>query len=467
MKSSELLRDYLTPRVARGKVALLGFGREGQSTYRLFRRFFPEMNLTILDQVETLPVKAAQLIAGDRHLELLLGAKYLVNLDQFETIFKTPGVSPYLIQVQEALGRGAWVTSQTEVFFSLFGSQVIAVTGTKGKSTTCQVITQVLKQAGKKVLFIGNIGAPAFDALENVNPETLVVYETSSHQCEGLTVSPHIGVMLNLFVDHLDYYPSLEAYGLAKRALFIHQEEGDLCLANLGDTRVEALTRGLKSSRVGFALEEQMGTAVWVKNGWIESYDEKLMPTDEIPLKGEHNLLNVMPAIIVAHNLGIKSENIRRFLRKVTPVEKRLETIGEVRGVTFIDDALATIPEATIAALEALGSQVATLIVGGFDRGQDFTSLAQRIAASDIKTLILFPTTGQRIADLVSSYNHTITSYPVTNMADAVRMALAHTPQGKTALLSTASASFGLFKDYRDRSEQYWQALEREKHENH
>lgn len=456
------LQNYLRAKVEGKRVAILGFGREGQSTYRTIRESFPELSLTVIDQAKTLPGKASELLAQNGQTHVLLGAQSLGQLSDFDIIFKSPGVSPFLLEIQDAISRGVELTSQTDIFFALFGPQIIAVTGTKGKSTASAVLFQVLSQAGKDVLFIGNIGAPAFDALSQVGSETLIVYETSSHQCEGLSHAPHIGVFLNLFADHLDYYPSLEAYGQAKRQLFVSQKPDDICLYNTLDPRVAELVDNLPGQKLGFSLAPHSRSVVFLQEDWIVAHGEKLMPTREVPLPGKHNLLNVMPTVIVALKLGVTSESLRGYLHHVTPVEKRLETVGKVGDVTFVDDALATIPEATVAALDTLGDSVETLIAGGFDRGQDFTELIRRLTVSSVKTLILFPTTGEKIASLLAQHGSTIAIFPVKTMKDAVKIAIAQTHPGKTVLLSSASASFGLFADYRDRSEQLWQALKEE-----
>lgn len=462
MQSVESLKSYLTDLIAGRSVAILGFGREGQSTYRTLRHFFPELKLTVLDEATSLPESAAQMLGGDRNSDLVTGPAALTALTNFEVIFKTPGISPYRPEVQAAITKGCKITSQTDAFFHVFGGQVIAVTGTKGKSTTCQILSQVLTLAAREVAFLGNIGSPAFDNLEKINSNSIIIYEISSHQCEGLTVSPHVGVFLNLYQDHLDYYPTLEDYATAKRNLFLHQTAGDYCFANLGDPHVAKLTEGLKSARIGFGFEKTLGTSVYVENDWIISFGEKLMPIAEIPLSGRHNILNVMPAISAAHYLGIEVKKLREYLNQVTPVKGRLEEVGSIDGVSFVDDALATIPEATIAAIDAYGTQLETLITGGFDRGQDFTELGARIARSSLKSVILFPTTGAKIMAAVKAHTDRIKFFDVSDMEEAVKIAKQTTQSGKVVLLSCASASFGLFKDYADRSEQYYRAIHSE-----
>ena len=460
MQSSNALTRYLAPILTGKRVAILGLAREGISTYICLRSLFPELHLVLLDKAGDLPESLRSKVQVDAHVTLALGKEYLDGLQDVDVIFKTPGIPSLLTPIQDALSRGAYLTSQTDIFFALFGKQTIAVTGTKGKSTACKVLTHVLTSAGRHVLFIGNIGRPAFDVIDELTDEALVVYETSSHQCEGLRHSPHIAVFLNLFQDHLDYYPSVALYGQAKRQLFINLGKDDLCVYNAGDENVVKLLEDVRSKRLGFSYENAPFSSLYVENDQILLDGISILPTNKIPLLGKHNILNIMPAIIVAKELNIAQQTLVQGLTTVTPVEKRLETIGSADGITFIDDALATIPEATIAGLDALGNSVETLIVGGFDRGQDFVELSKAIATSSIHSLILFPTTGEKIASLVKLQSDTISFYPVTSMSEAVTTALRVTGKGKSVLLSTASASFGLFTDYRDRSAQYHKAIQ-------
>ncbi len=459
MQFQSKLAQYLTPIVIGKRVAILGMAREGISTYKTLRALFPDLSLVLVDREEHLPEHITSLVKNDSNVKLALGKEHLLGLEGSQVIFKTPGISSLLTPIQDAVGRGAYLTSQTDICFAVFGNQTIAVTGTKGKSTACKVLTHVLATAGKDVLFIGNIGRPAFDSLDGITDQTLIVYETSSHQCEGIRMSPHIAVFLNLFQDHLDYYPSLALYGEAKRQLFSHQQEGDICIYNIQDQGIGGLLAGVRGKRIGFSYEKKQFSSVYVENGEIVVEGTPLMPTNHVPLLGAHNTLNVMPAIIVANQLGIPKDILLQGLTSLTPVEKRLETIGIAQGITFIDDALATIPEATTAGLAALGDSVETLIVGGFDRGQDFVKLSKAIATSSVHNLILFPTTGEKIASLVKLQSDGISFVSATSMAQAVKIALRVTTKGKTVLLSTASPSFGLFIDYRDRSEQYLEAV--------
>ncbi len=456
MTSRERLLHTLKMTIAGKRVGILGLGREGKSTYQLLMALDPSLKIVLMDRQES----ALRDLAHSSSHTLFHGDHYLDGVEMVDLVIKTPGISPWLPRLKQAIANGLVITSQTDLFFETFQSQIVAVTGTKGKSTTSSVITQVLTSCGKDALLVGNIGTPMFDALDMIDDATTIVAEISSHQAEGLHHSPHIAVWLNLFQDHLDYYPSMREYIASKKNLFAYQHASDLCLYHCADTVVRAQVENLSSRKIGFALDPMKDANLTIQDGWIvrTSPHVKIIRVEDIPLLGKHNLLNVMPAILVALQLGIDVSAIARALKSIHPVEKRLETVATANGIDFIDDALATIPEATIAAIQALGDKVETLIAGGFDRGQSFEELCQVIATSGIKTLVLFPTTGAKIARALP-HGSQIRVINVSTMEDAVMMAYHATSKGKAVLLSTASPSFGLFRDYVDRSHAYLEAI--------
>lgn len=456
MTSRERLLQTVKATISGKRVGILGLGREGKSTYQMLMSLDPSLKLVLMDRQES----ALRDLPHHEQHTLFHGDHYLDGVGGVDLVIKTPGISPWLPRLKQAVAAGLVITSQTDLFFQTFASQLIAVTGTKGKSTTSSVITQVLTSCGKDALLVGNIGTPMFDAVDMIVDATTIVAEVSSHQTEGVHHSPHIAVWLNLFQDHLDYYPSMSEYIASKKNLFAYQQPSDICLYHCADTVVRSNVEQGRARKIGFALEPMKDATLTIQDGWIvrTSPHVNIIKVGEIPLLGKHNLLNVMPAILVALELGIDVSSIATALRTIHPVEKRLETVASANGVDFIDDALATIPEATIAAIEALGDKVETLIAGGFDRGQSFDELGQAIAASSIKTLVLFPTTGAKIARALP-HGTPIRLINVSTMEDAVMMAYHATSKGKAVLLSTASPSFGLFRDYVDRSHAYLEAI--------
>ncbi|MBI2330365.1 UDP-N-acetylmuramoyl-L-alanine--D-glutamate ligase [Candidatus Daviesbacteria bacterium] len=378
------------------KVLILGFGREGKATLNYYKKHFPNTEIGITDKSD--------------------GENYLDKLKDYDVIIKSPGI-PYLPEIRKAQNEGKTITSATQIFFDNFKGQIIGVTGTKGKSTTSSLIYEVLKTGGIDAHVIGNIGKPALDLLDELNENSVVVYELSSFQLEGLTKSPHIAVMTNFYPEHLDHHGNLSAYFAAKSNITKYQTEQDYLICNKD-----------------VAIENRAMKIPFTQNGLDDS----------------------SPAKIIGKLFDIPQEEIDQAIKNFKPLPHRLEFVGEFRGIKFYNDSLATIPQATIGALQALGENVETLIAGGFDRGIDYSILGEAIAKSNIKNLILFPDTGEKIKQACIKYQvSSIKYFNVNNMKDAVELAFEHTSPGKIVLLSPASSSFNLFKDYADRGNQF------------
>ena len=374
------------------KILILGFGREGQDTFKFLRRLFPKKEICIADQK--------------------LDRNYLKKLGGYDVIVKTPGI-PFKIIPKSALGK---ITTQTEIFFDNCPGTIIGVTGTKGKSSTASFIYQTLKKAGLKAHLIGNIGRPVLAFLNEAEPQSIFVYELSAHQLYTLKKSPHIAVLLNIYPEHLDYYRSFEEYAQAKANITKYQTAGDYLIYNSQDKEIKKIAKTSKAKKV--------------------------------PIKGKYYELDMAAAKAVAKIFKVP------VLKKFKSLPHRLEFVGKFRGIFFYNDSLSTIPETTIEALDFLREKVQTLILGGFDRGLNFRKLAERIKKSRVKTLILFPTTGQRIWQEVSKVRpRTIKHFFIKNMETAVRLAYQHTGKDKICLMSPASPSFGIFKDYAERGE--------------
>jgi len=438
-----------------GCVAIVGMGREGQSTYAFLRARFPTLGFNLYDEGWT-----AELLErfGKDELSTVYSGPLESHKIQGSIVFKTPGIKPEKLICENPTAQR--MTSQADVFFELFGSQIIAVTGTKGKSTTSHLIAHVLRECGETVLLVGNIGEPMLDCVDAITPKTQIVVETSSFQAQTIHHGPKISVFLNLFPEHLDYYQTIQDYLLAKRNLFATQKATDICIYSMDQEPVIAAVTPLPPEKIGITAQvdyQVQARARALKDG-LYWQGEKIVDRSMISLKGQHNVFNCLPALVIAKLLGYSNEQIQAAFISAKPLPGRLEPVATINEITFFDDALATIPEATIAALNALGSSVQTLIVGGHERKQEFDALADAIAASSVQTLLYFPTTGSRIAEAVASRKQ-IQTIAVASMQEAVDAAFTATPKGASVLLSTASPSFGLFKDYRDRSTQYLQCI--------
>lgn len=435
-------------------VVLLGYGREGRSAHRYLLANHPDIKIGIADQQQVeQPVQ-------EPSVELHIGENYLNSLVQYDVVVRSPGIPATLPALQRYRESGGRVTSATNIFFSECPGTIIGITGTKGKSTTSSLIARVLEENYPDVRLVGNIGRPALDYLPGAKEDTLFVAELSSHQLEDVRYSPHIAVVLAISPEHLDYYQDFSTYVNAKKNIIRYQRSDDIVIFNPSHKTTARLVRRGRAEQLRFSLERKQDVNCYTNEGNIFVHRNGkepgfVMTTSEIPLLGEGNIENTLAAISVGLILDIPLSKICHAVREFKPLPHRLEFVGERQGIRFYNDSLATIPEAAIHALNALGKDVETLIAGGHDRGLDFSKLGQVIGEKEIKTLILFPPTGEKIwravCNAILQEDLRPKKYDVSSMEEAVKIAFDHTPLGKICLLSPASASFGLFANYEDR----------------
>lgn len=438
-------------------VLILGIGKEGTSTLRYIRKNFPEKLIGLADQkrLNQLDKDIRDIIKKDKKLKLYLGSNYQRDLNKFDVIFKSPGL-------QVTKPTTAQIMSQTQVFLGLFRDKIIGVTGTKGKTTTSSLIYKILKDANIKVHLVGNVGNPPFDYMEKIVKTDIFVYELSSFQLQDLKVSPHISVFLNLFNEHLDYHGDFENYQKAKTNIFKWHEKGDYLIYNADSVPLVKIIEKADSTKIPFSIEKKLKTGAYVDGEWAFFNQEKILKIADTKLKGKFNLNNILASVSVAKILNIRETSIASSVKSFQPIKHRLEHIGRFQGIDFYNDSIATIPEATIAALETLGPNVATLIVGGYDRGVDYSQLSNKISEEKIPNLILFPQTGKIILDGIKKQTGYQPKYFFAkNMKEAIKITAQVTQKGKICLLSPASSSFNLFKNYQDRGEQFAREVKR------
>ncbi|HQB18671.1 MAG TPA: UDP-N-acetylmuramoyl-L-alanine--D-glutamate ligase [Candidatus Pacearchaeota archaeon] len=392
------------------KVLILGIGREGLDTLKYLKEVFPKKIFAIADQKEELNSKTKKAIEG---MDIFLGKDYLKNVKDFDVIIKSPGI-PFFKYKDK-------LTSQTELFFDNCPGKIIGVTGTKGKSTVASLIHSILKGS----YLVGNIETPSLSFLSKAKKDDIFVYELSSHQLMNLKKSPHIAVFLNIYPEHLDYYKNFEEYFSAKKNIYKYQSESDYLIFN---PEIEPKT---KAKKIKIDVND---FAQFLKN------NQQFLEITHID--------NLIAVLNVAKLFNVPEKDIIKSLNKYKRLPHRLEFVGEFKGIRFYDDSIATIPEAVVYALDSLGDDVETIILGGLDRGIKYDKLVKRIKKSNIKTIIAFPDSGEKIVRNIRSR-----IYKVDNMKDAVDLAYKHTSKGKICLMSPASPSFNLFKDYKERGD--------------
>ncbi len=426
-------------------LAILGMGREGKSTYQFIRTYLKEQTLTILDKNPVVD----DVLTKDDHLSLITGAAYLDSLEDYDLIIKTPGISLKDRSISSIKDK---IISQMELFLEVNRKNVIGITGTKGKSTTSSLIYEMIKDQNKNCILAGNIGIPIFDVLKDCDSETLFVLEMSSHQLEYLKVSPHIGLILNLFEDHLDHAGSVEHYHTIKLNMFKFQTEEDFRIYSSSNETLAlkvAQNRYL-SQAYSIDLVHSTGT-VYRKEKAIYFRDKKIYDTTlKRNLLGHHNLENIVFALTVIELLHLDLERAIRVANQFTTLAYRLESLGTFDDVTYYMSMLSTIPEATINDIEAL-ENVNTLIFGGMDRGISYDQLIDYLKKSSIEHFICMPTTGHKIATYLPKEK----VFLVETLKEAVEVAKKVTKKNTLCLLSPAASSYEQFKNYEEKGDRF------------
>ncbi len=432
-------------------VCILGFGAEGQSTFRLLSRILPDSQISIADKS---PDITKHPLLNDRTINVLTAENYLRDLSSFDLIIKTPGLPFSLL---EGLSEDS-ITSQTELFIRAFSSQIIGITGTKGKSTTSSLIYHIVKQSTENVILVGNIGIPPFDLIERIDKRTIIVYELSSHQLQQIRYSPHTAILLNLFEEHLDHYNSKEEYFGAKLNIMRHQGKNDFFIYPYEEKTVMEYVQ--KQTMTGHCVtigsSIQSGISCYLKEGnviWHCNSDQELTYKieGETALKGIHNQRNCMFAIAACKLNNIPDTAITKGLRTFQPLAHRLEYVGFYGGLHYYNDSIATIPEAVMAAVTAIPN-IGTLLLGGYDRGIDYRGLVDFLCTAPIDNLVFMGAAGMRIKELLDVHSPLKKKlFIASDMAEAVAIAKKQTAPGKACLLSPAAASYDMFRNFEER----------------
>lgn len=476
---STLLTSYTD-----AQVVLFGLEREGLSTYHFLRAYLPETELILSDDktTEHLSNTVQQLLAEDHSCRFVHSEELTTVLSPTRDVilYKSAGI-PHTHPVLENLRshHQLIITSNTEQFFQVLNELpldqqplTIGVTGTKGKSTTTSLIFTVCQHTGRSCFLVGNIGEPPLNCLAPLAQlpqaelvSSIVVLELSSHQLQYLHLSPKIAVLQNITPEHLDYYPDFASYRDAKANITLHQTASDLLICNPRFAEPRAIAAQSLAQKKYFALEPstEFALTACVQENTIYYQDEAVMAIADIPLRGIHNVLNTIPAVMIGKELGLETEAIQAAVRSFQALPHRLQFVAQKNGVEYYNDSQGTTPEASIAALESFADKPVILIAGGSDKGADFTELAEQIASQNIGAVFLFPPTGegiaQKIREQLSSGQSSFAIEHVTSMQQAVARAAALAKPGSVVLLSPACASFGLFKNYQDRGNQFITAV--------
>lgn len=407
--------DLILNRLRGKRILVLGFGREGRSTLAFLQKHLPDAVVAVADK---------NAMEGVKHS----GDQYLQAIYDYDIVIKTPGIS-----LKDFDPRGVEITSQTDLFLSQFHNQTIGISGTKGKSTTTSLIHHLLKESGHDAILTGNIGIPCFNIMEQIKPESIVVYELSAHQLEYVHNSPKVGVLLNVFEEHLDHFGTFERYKHAKFNLLRFMGADDFAVVH------DSL------------MMETIGLGV---NNVVFSNMEFDIDENALPVLGPHNLLNVKAALCTCEAYGIDVREVIPHLYTFKPLEHRLEPVGTFGGVAFVNDSISTIPQAAIAACQTLG-RVDFLLLGGFDRDIDYTPLVDYMEEHPVPYLLFTGKAGERMMQLMKARGVASQMVPYRSMEEAFEYLKSHAKTGDVCLLSPAASSYDQYKNFEERGAKF------------
>lgn len=431
------MQDEIVNYLKDKKIVILGFGREGKSTYNFLRKHFEEKEIDVIDENIDINSEENKEYLEDMNLNVIKTSEYINMLNAYDLIFKTPGISFKGIDISSFANK---ITSQLDIFLKYFKEYVtiIGITGTKGKSTTSSMLYQVLNKAKNGVHFLGNIGRSIFCEIDEIKKGDTVVLEISSHQSQYIKNSPNIGVILNVFQEHLDHYNSYEEYIDAKINVIKFQSKEDFAIyiKNSSDLNKRLENVKLNSKIINLDLNDKD------KFSYFDFEHER-------KLIGKHNEYNIMVVLKICEILGIDKNVACEEIYNFSPLEHRLENVGQYDGVFYYNDSISTIPETAIACVNTI-RDVDTLIIGGLDRGIDYTNFEKFLIDSKLVNIICMYDTGRKIFDnIIGKTDKNVIL--VKDIYEAVECAKKVTKKGRACAMSPAAASYGFFKNFEER----------------
>jgi UDP-N-acetylmuramoylalanine--D-glutamate ligase len=437
-------------------IAIVGYDREGRASHAYYSALGHSVSVFDANAALALPDNTPGVV----------GAGYLETVTDFDIVLRTPGLHPSKLLDAGVPAEKIW--SGTNEFLQICPTKnIIGVTGTKGKGTTSSLITKMLQNAGYSVHLGGNIGTPALDLLKNdIKPDDWVVLELSNFQLIDLRKSPHISVCLLIVPEHLDWHSDVTEYVAAKKNIFSHQTPQDIAVYFANNENSAAIAQSSEGTKIAYYSPE----GAYVSNKVIRIKDTEICKTSEIALLGEHNWQNVCAAVTAVWNITQDTAAIKQAITEFTGLEHRIEYVRTYKGVAFYNDSFATTPESTIAAIRSFNNPI-ILILGGTDKGADFSELANTVAQSEIREVILIGNnrhtqhklaTPRILSSLKNAGISNITSIETSSkdsMDKIISVVMQFAQKDDVVLLSTACASFDMFTDYKDRGDQFKKAV--------
>ncbi len=445
--------------LSNSRVLVLGLGITGLSTVKALHKLNAQIIVSDSKKEEELE-DFFQKIDG------IFVEKYLntidIPLEDIDLIIKSPGIMPTNPIILNARNRNIEVITDIELAYRISPTDnIIAITGTNGKTTTTALVGEIFKKAKYKTYLAGNIGVGILADMINAEKEDVFVVEASSFQLEDtIHFKPRVSLITNITPDHLDWHSTLDNYIGAKKKVFKNQGKNDYTVLNFEDTFLRQFEEEIDSKLIWFSANSVLDKGVFVEGDYIvikdENINERVIPTGELKILGKHNLENALASVAIACAMGVDLSSIREVLKEFPGVEHRIEYVKEIRGIAFYNDSKGTNPDSTIKAIEALNGPI-ILIAGGYDKGSDFDDLIKSFNGK-VKDLILMGETKEKIKETALKLNF-INVHLVDNMKEAVNLAYKLGKEKDNVLLSPACASWDMYNSFEERGKDFKNAV--------
>lgn len=433
------------------KVLVVGLGKSGLAAALFLRHRGAQVTVSDSRSAESLAQEIPALLEEGIMVEA--GGHGLLTFRRQDLIVVSPGVPLETPELAQVKGFGLPVIGELELASCFLKGKILAITGSNGKTTTTSLVGEILKSANVPTLVGGNIGVPVVSLIEDSTPASWAVLEVSSFQLEStVEFRPAISVILNITPDHLDRHGSLENYARAKERIFAAQAGDDCLVLNADNARTAAAAARAKAHVYWFSIEHAVGQGAWIESGWVvfrakpDAPVEKILPLGGIPLKGDHNVENVLAAVAAARLAGAEPDAIRRAVESFKAVEHRLEYVATRNGVEYYNDSKATNVDATEKALSAFNGGI-HLILGGKDKNSDYATLAP-LLRERVRAVY---TIGSAAEKIESQLRGIVSLHSCHTLDKAVRAAAASAHPGEIVLLAPACSSFDQFENYEHR----------------
>jgi UDP-N-acetylmuramoylalanine--D-glutamate ligase len=440
------------------RVLVVGLGKSGVASAQFLQARAAKVTVSDSKSPEQLANEIPALL--DRGIAVETGGHGERTFRGQDLIVVSPGVPADSAPLVQARIQGVPIIGEIELAAQFLQGQIVAITGSNGKTTTTTLTGEILAASGFPVAVGGNIGTPAISLVDQTTPKSFVVLEVSSFQLETIqTFRPFISAILNITPDHLDRHRTLEAYVDAKARIFENQNATDFCVLNADDPAANGLTTHAKCPVLHFSRRTEVPAGAYVRQAKIffrnGQAEQEILPINEITLQGAHNLENVLAAVCIATLAGCPAEKIRQAVRAFKAVEHRLEFVAEIAGVRYFNDSKATNVDATIKALESFPANI-HLILGGKDKGSDY-SVLNTLLRERVKQVYTIGAAAEKIASQISQAAKIV---PAQTLEKAIHLASAAAKPGDIVLLAPACASFDQFQSYEHRGRVFKEAVQ-------